>query len=168
MLYTYIYVTKNNRLFEAQYARFYCGPISIINALYYDKYPITDELRKNIRIRCGTRYKFRDGFKGTRPAYMTYVIKRFWPKSFCVTGMTKCRDIVCNDSYTKFIMLYSYRIRHHVRFHYVFMYKDGSKMHKQNSEFSNEVITPIRTCIKSTVGHYPGTDIITPTVWVLN
>lgn len=142
------YKTHNNYTFENQIINYSCGPISIINALRYENQYIGGVQRREIFRCCGIKLN-EPNYEGSDIRQMNRTICLFWPKAFMVHGIKKCNAVIQNAAYSKYIMLYVMERKGRMYWHYIFMYKDGGKMHQQNKyNLPFETISTLRNCIK--------------------
>jgi hypothetical protein len=120
--------TSGHHVFETQTASYTCGPIAILNALRLEGRPTGPAVHRQIMVACNPKVRHADdGFKGTKPAVMDRVIRRWWPDAICVSGTEACLAALRRGPA---ILLYQRTPRIQ---HYVFVHSDrGSGYHVEN------------------------------------
>jgi len=119
---------SGKHIFETQLASYTCGPIAILNALHREGLPTGPAVHRQIMVACNPKARHADdGFKGTKPADMDRVIRRWWPNAICVSGAEACA-VALRRSPTA-ILLYQRAPR---SLHYVFVHRDSHVYHVEN------------------------------------
>ena len=141
-----------DHIFESQNASYTCGPIAILNGLHFDHRPTGPAVHRQIMVACNPQVKHADdGFKGTKPADMDRVIRRFWPSAKKAIGPVACLSVLHVAS--RAILLYQRTPRLQ---HYIFVHRDEAGYHLENDEEGSVFVKEMSGYMKKE-----------PMVWVL-
>jgi hypothetical protein len=129
--------TTGQHTFETQLASYTCGPIAILNALRLEGRPTGPAVHRQIMVACNPKPRHADGFKGTKPADIERVIRRWWPDAIRVS-------VVAGPS----ILLYQRTPRTQ---HYVFVHRVGNSYHVENEADTGTTVEKDMTAYKGLI-----------------
>jgi len=136
--------TAGQYTFETQLSSYTCGPIAVLNALRLEGRPTGPAVHRQIMVACNPKPRHADGFKGTKPADMDRVIRRWWPNATRVSGTEACLAALRGPA----ILLYQ-RTPHTQ--HYVFVHTVGDSYHVENEADTGAVEADMHAYMKGPV-----------------
>ena len=162
--------TTYKRPYEVQIDNYKCGPVSIINALYFVGREAGPALRRVIMNKCRTCPVHSDGFRGTRPDDMNNMIRLLWPECPKFVGIRDCKRALRSKDFQGYIILYSAFWRNKQYYHYVFTFK-SSENHNiyitQNDGDRYELKWTLGCFVNDHLGIEGDTPIKFPQLWVV-